>query len=415
MKRLFFSLMLLSFSIGMGYEILSIWKGVYLFQAPPSKEILLKALRLQPLNPDSFYRLGLFYQWNIRNIDLNKSLHYFSQAIERNPLEQAYWVNLAKVLQRMEDQKGFERAMENAILVFPTGYQGRWVIGTLLLQEGILEKALPHFSYILTHYPDQSSVVYDVWFKVVNDPDFILEKLIPKESTSFNQYLSYLYGMSDSESAKKVWRKRVSLGIEAGRNETLRHIEFLISQGEANEAWQVWITRLQEEGFPIPSDGNLVTNGGFEKEKFLGGGFDWKIENVPGAKISFDQSLASEGKNSLKITFNGKENVNFHHIYQVVVLKPNTDYLLKFHMKTKGVTTKSGPKIEVTGVGPAFYGSSESLIGDNEWRELSITFRTTARSNVGLVRVRRERTDKFDRFISGMVWLDDFQLKEVKQ
>lgn len=415
MKRLFFSLMLLSFSIGVGYEILSLWKGVYLFQAPPSKEILLKALRLQPLNPDSFYRLGLFYQWNIRNIDLKKSLHYFIQAIERNPLEQAYWINLAKVLQRMGDQKGFERAMENAILVFPTGYQGRWVIGTLLLQEGILEKALPHFSYILTHYPDQSSVVYDVWFKVVNDPDFILEKLIPKESTSFNQYLSYLYGMRDSESAKKVWRKRASLGIEAGRNETLRHIEFLISQGEANEAWQVWITRLQEEGLPIPSDGNLVTNGGFEKEKFLGGGFDWKIENVPGAKISFDQSVAFEGKNSLKITFNGKENVDFHHIYQVVVLKPNTDYLLKFHMKTKGVTTKSGPKIEVTGVGPAFYGSSESLIGDNEWRKLNITFRTTTQSNVGLVRVRRERTDKFDRFISGMVWLDDFQLKEVKQ
>jgi tetratricopeptide (TPR) repeat protein len=415
LKRLFFYLLILTFSIDVGYEILSIWRGVYLFQAPLSKEVLFKALRLQPMNPDSFYRLGLFYQWDIRNIDLKNSLHYFSQAIERNPLEQTYWINVAKVLKRMGDQKAFERAVENAILVFPTSYQGRWVLGTLLLQQGELEKALPHFSYILAHYPDQSSVVYDLWSKVINETDFILEKLIPKELASFNQYLSYLYGIGDSESAKKVWQKKVSLGFKTDRSETLRYIEFLISHSEANEALQVWMARLQEEELPISSDGNLVTNGGFEKEKLLGGGFDWKIENVSGAKVSFDQSVSFEGKSSLKIVFDGKENVDFRHIYQYVVLKPNADYLLKVHMKTKFITTKSGPRIEVTGVGQTFYGASESLIGDNEWKELSVAFRTPAQSNVGLIRVRRERTDKFDRFISGTVWLDNFQLKEASQ
>jgi hypothetical protein len=81
-------------------------------------------------------------------------------------------------------------------------------------------------------------------------------------------------------------------------------------------------------------------------------------------------------------------------------------------MKTQGVTTKSGMKIEVIGVGPALQGASESLTGDNGWKEMSIAFHTPSQSQGGMIRLRREKTDKFDRFISGSVWLDDVQLRE---
>jgi hypothetical protein len=289
------------------------------------------------------------------------------------------------------------------------------VSGTLLLQQGDLEKALPHFTYILAHYPNRSSLVYDVLFRAINDTDFILEKLVPKDASSMNQYLAYLYEIGDKESAKKAWEKKASYGVKNDRGQTLRHIEFLISHGDFKEAFQVWKARLQEEDLSIPSDGNLITNGGFEKKEILGGGFDWKMTNVPGAEISFDHSMAFEGKSSLKIVFNGKENVDFRHVYQFVALKPNSEYVLKAHMKTKGVTTKSGIRLEISGVGPAFYGASESLIGDNGWKELMIAFRTPAQSQGGVVRVRREKTDKFDRFISGTVWIDNISLTERKQ
>src|SRR4030042_1355816 len=87
---------------------------------------------------------------------------------------------------------------------------------------------------------------------------------------------------------------RASFGYQEDRKETLRYIEFLISQGEFTEAFEVWKARLQEEKILPPSDGNLITNGGFEKEKILGGGFDWKIEEVKGAHNSLDRSIAFE-------------------------------------------------------------------------------------------------------------------------
>jgi len=414
MRRFFSSTLILFISLVVGYQILSIWRGVSLYQKNLSKESLLKAMQAIPSNPDPFYRLGLFYQWDIRNIDLKQSLHYLKKAIERNPLEQDYWLNVAKVFQRMGESKASERALENAIRVFPAGYKGRWVTGSLLLQQGTLEKAIPHFSYILDNYPNQSHMVYDVLGKAANDSDFILERLVPKNPVSLKQYLSYLYESGDRESAQKAWQKKDSFAYKPDRNETLRHIEFLISRGELNEAFLIWKARLQEEGLLSPSDSNLITNGGFEKEKILGGGFDWKIEKIPGAEVAFDPSMAFEGKGSLKIVFNGKENVDFAHVYQFVPLKPNIEYVLKVNMKTQAVTTKSGLKIEVSGVGPAFYKASESLIGDNEWKELMVAFRTPAQSQGGLVRIRREKTAKFDRFISGTVWIDNFSLTETK-
>ena len=155
-------------------------------------------------------------------------------------------------------------------------------------------------------------------------------------------------------------------------------------------------------------------NGGFEKEKLLGGGFDWKIQQVPGAEISFDRTVAFEGKQSLKISFSGKENVDFSHVFQYVPLKPNHKYLLKAEVKTKSLTTKSGIKLEVIGIGPALYEASEPLTGDSDWREVTVPFRTPSQSRGGMIRFRRERTDKYDRFISGTVWIDDVRITEEK-
>ena len=412
-KRIFFYLLVLILSIGLAYDLLSTWRGISLLRPPyPSEEIFFKALRLAPSNPDPFHGLSLFYQWDFRSTDFRKSLSFLHQAIERNPLEQTYWINLAKVHQRLGEKEAFEQALENAISVNPTSYQGRWLAGNMFLQEEDIPKALPHFSYLLRHYPEQSSLVYDVWLKVTDDPDFLLERLVLEDPSSLKSYLSYLYENNDSESAKKVWQKRASLGLKADRSETLRHIDFLISRNEFGEAMEVWKVRLQEEGLSLSTDGNLITNGGFEKEKILGGGFDWKMGEVRGAKVAFDRSVAFEGKGSIRIAFDGKENIDFHHIHQIVLLKPNTDYSLKAYMRTKGITTKSGPKIEVYGIGSSFHASSESVVGDHDWMELSVTFRTTPESQAGVVRVRREKTDKFDRLISGTVWIDNVRLTE---
>jgi len=133
---------------------------------------------------------------------------------------------------------------------------------------------------------------------VVDDRDMILEELVPKDPSSLKHYLSYLYETGDAGSASKAWEKRALFGFEPDWSETLRHIDFLIAKGELNKAYDLWRTKPREAGPHSQGDGNLITNGGFEREGELGTGFDWKIEAVAGAEISIDSGVSFEGKRS---------------------------------------------------------------------------------------------------------------------
>jgi hypothetical protein len=43
---------------------------------------------------------------------------------------------------------------------------------------------------------------------------------------------------------------------------------------------------------------------------------------------------------------------------------------------------------------------------------VTVSFRTPNQSRGGLVRLRREKTDAFDRLISGTAWIDNVRLRE---
>lgn len=411
-KRLSISILVLVALFLASYFILRAWKGTHLLQSSPSKENFLRTIRLIPSSPDPYHRMSLFHEWEMKSIDPEESLRFLREAIERNPFEQRYWLDLAQLLHLKGERKGSEQALEKAVSVFPTGYRGRWVSGTLLLQHGSFDKALPHFTYILSHYPNRSRLVYEISTRAIGDKDLLTERLIPRDPSSINRYIGYLCEKGDYELAKKTWEKKVSYGFKSARAETIRYIELLIGKGKLNEGFEAWKEALREEGLTIPADGNLVTNGAFEQDKLLGGGFDWKIGKVKGAEISFDSSVASDGKRSLKIAFDGKENVNFYHVYQYVPLRPETEYLLRTSMKSDKITTRSGVKIEIIGIGPRLYSASEPVTGTNEWNVMTLAFKTPAGSQGGMVRVRREETQKLDRFIGGTVWIDDVQLRE---
>lgn len=414
MKRYLILISVIGIASLTGIHILSLWRGVFHSQRAFNQDQLLQAAQIDLDNPDPFYRLSVLHRWDLRYMDLKKSKDYLQQAIKRTPLQQDYWLHLATLFQNMDQKEESELALEKALIVFPTGYRGRWMAGNLLLQQGAYQKALRHFSYLLAHYPDESRSIYDLWEAVAKDSDFILEKLIPKDYPSLHQYLTYLYEEREKDKARKVWNRIESLGYQPDQKDTARYVEFLITQGEVKEAFQVWRTKAAAEGIPLPTDGNLINNPGFEAEKSLGGGFDWTINQTPGAVVSIDHSVAFEGKRSLKIRFNGSEDVEFHHVHQWIPWSPHTDYQLKVNMKTEGVTTRSGPKMEVSGIDSVLYGVSESLTGDNDWKELRIAFRTPGQSQGGLLRVRRQKTKNSDRFISGTIWIDDVRLFEAR-
>ena len=136
MKRLIFPILIIIAAIFAAYHILATWRGMALSQKAYTRESLLEAASIDPSNPDPFQKLGVLHQYNLLQVDLKKAAQYFQKAIEKNPLEQEYWLHLAKIFQRMGEAGASERFLENAIMVFPSAYRGRWVRETSFCSRG---------------------------------------------------------------------------------------------------------------------------------------------------------------------------------------------------------------------------------------------------------------------------------------
>jgi hypothetical protein len=190
----------------------------------------------------------------------------------------------------------------------------------------------------------------------------------------------------------------------------LRYINYLISWGEIREAKEEWKGLM---GVQVDQR-NLVWNGSFEEAETLNNGFDWKIGKARGVDIGMDDNHAKTGNKALKIDFNGKENVNFSHVSQIIPIEPEKKYVLNVSIMTENITTTNGIKIEFIGLnGCKFHESTEVITGTNPWKEFGLRAETPKGCYLGMVRVRREKSDKFNNQIAGTVWIDSVRIEEV--
>ena len=158
-----------------------------------------------------------------------------------------------------------------------------------------------------------------------------------------------------------------------------------------------------------------ITNPGFETE-YSGRGFDWRYwkEKEGICEVMRVNHDAWEGDYALKIHFNGRENVDFYHFYQIFTADSLATYRLTYTWKSQDLTTDEGPFIEIIGYDKeGVYAAGPKIIGSQPWREVSLEFDIPEGCRAGIVRLRRHPSHRFDSKIRGTVWLDDFQLEKI--
>src|SRR6266852_4768003 len=176
------------------------------------------------------------------------------------------------------------------------------------------------------------------------------------------------------------------------------------------EARSVWGQAVEMAGITpsAPSDGSLVWDGGFEGD-FIPGGFGWRWRPDPGVQFTFDRETKHSGDRSLRITFDGVENLNFTHLFQYVPVQPGKTYQYSAYVKTEEITTNRGPCFAVfDSRNPGATGRlTPDLTGTQPWTRLELSF--TAGSDTRLVTVvlRRIPSEKLDNKLRGTVWVDD--------
>jgi hypothetical protein len=155
----------------------------------------------------------------------------------------------------------------------------------------------------------------------------------------------------------------------------------------------------------------LITNGNLQAH-ILDGAFDWRVFPVAGVAVSQDSAGPSADTRSLRIEFDGTQNLYYGSVFQFVPAQPRTKYTFSAFTRSQAITTDAGVGVQISDGYDTnkILGSTEPLIGTTPWSEQSFSFETPRETRLLIVRIVRSPSQKFDNKIAGAFWLSRVSL-----
>ncbi|HUZ46093.1 MAG TPA: tetratricopeptide repeat protein [Terriglobia bacterium] len=373
------------------------------------------ASRYDPGNAAYHLQLGRLYQYSVTNARPKQAVEQFRRAVELNSYDPQAWLNLAAALEFEGQTAQAEKYLNHASTLAPYLPIYQWTVGNYFLLHGNTQEAFRHLKVVLAGSREYDQTVFNVAWKSSGNANQILQELIPYDLAAEFSYLDYLTSLQKFPDAAAVWQRIADSPKNFDPQQTAAYIDALLRAHHPAKAYQVW-SNLESRGLirkPSDENGpNLITNGDFE-DNLSKMGFGWRIIPVDGVYAGLDTSTFHSPGHSLAVQFSGKQNLDYRQIYQFVKVSPNRNYHLQAFIKTEGITTDSGPRLEVRDAynPPALDKFSEDATGTSQgWNPVNLDFKAGPKTDLIIVALARLPIQKIDNQIAGRVWLDDVVL-----
>jgi len=378
---------------------------------------LRRAVAWNPSNPALHLRLAHAYDSTMDTSGTKQAQHEFEMALRLQPTFGPTWLQLALLAHRLGERERARQALDTALRLDPHNVRLRWEAALLTLRSGERDTALEHLRYVLAADPAQADAAFQLAVAIL-DPEVAPASLLPSEPEPLMAIIRMAMRDRDLPLARAAWGRQAELSaamLPSLQREYLQrdYLEFLLQEGDAVGARQLW-TQIVPASI-ADSSGNLVWNGGFERERLRGWGFDWQVRQAWGVEVSLDRFAAASGRQSLHLSFNSFPTLDFYGVYQRVAVEPGSAYHLRALAKALEFTTQSGVKLQVvTPDGEQVLGETAAIAGTTaDWVTLEAHVQVPPNITLVVLRVRREPAPGPEGNLGGKVWLDDTTLTPV--
>ncbi len=240
---------------------------------------------------------------------------------------------------------------------------------------------------------------------------------VPRSVTPGKYYLGVGFAMMNAPGDSRASTLATQLfEVASIVVEAERPVEDLVAGEDVAQALQAWGNLKL----------NLVRNGGFEDalDHWVGARrakADW---HWPGVSIQVDETVAAEGRHSLRIDFTGGRDTNFEAVFQRVPLEKGKKYRLQYLVKCDEVTSDRGVGVEVmslTSKGRESIGATpaaQRAIGSTPWTAVSFDLEAPLVNGECHLYIQRHgassrRSENSPLSpIGGSVWLDGIAIVE---
>lgn len=376
-----------------------------------------RAVSLEPRNPRNWYLLGRSYLYDLEQPDPAKAVSALHRSIELDPYSAEAMLDLAIAYDSEGDAKQARAALTEAQRVYPLSADVSWSFGNFLLRQGEQDEAFTQFYKTLQLDPKRAAEAYSRSLQLQPDARIVLDKVIPPSPVSYVLILHMLSDADQMDQAQLVWSRLVGLNTRVPLREIVVFFDALNRMRQSVRAAELWPQAAAMMENPPPPDpaGSLIWDGSFESG-FVGGGFTWQFTPVTrNVQISFDRSEKHSGEQSLRLLFNGLENLNFEDACHQFVAAPGKSYLLSGWVKTQSLTSSEGVRLQIS----TFDGKSVASLQSNEihgtqpWTQIALPW-TSPQAALSKVCLRRKMSDMPGSDIQGAAWLDDVTLLPVR-
>ena len=383
------------------------------WDASSNPALWLKAAKLEPGNADYWRHVGLMRQWDLNPSDMGDAMHYLQIAAKVNSRSSGVWMDLADAYATAGDAARAKEAYDRAQTSFPMSAEVAWRYGNFLLYRENYSEAYPKIREAISIDPSLTqSALTECW---QSNPDVapIVKGLLPDKREYYVSAVGFFLAQKLADPAVAVWNRQRERGLAVNMEETVLLVDALISEDRIREALQVWRSGLQASNWVQDSEEgrSLVLNGGFEHD-IANGGFEWREVPLSAANFDFDSAFAHSGTRSLRIEFDGTENVDFGHLFQYVPVASDSRYHFSVFVRTGGLTTDRGISFEILDAHhpEQVQVATRELTGTNGWTVLQTDFVSGPDTQAVKITLRRTPSWKFDNKFSGTVWVDDVTL-----
>jgi hypothetical protein len=341
-------------------------------------------------------------------------IRLYQTAVRLSPFDAGYTADLAQA----NDWAGrtnvalplFQRAQQ----LFPNSPEINWKLANFYIRSGNTRDALPALKKILSSNIIEKNQTFALCDHAGIDSVTVLDKLLPPDIPKYFAYLNFETQHSNFSAAQETWNRLLGLNSPFEPKEAFPLLDTLIRSHELDSASQVWSSLVSRfpDRIPAPaSTNNLITNGNLQAD-ILDGAFDWRVFPVSGVAVAQDSTGPSVGTRSLRVEFDGTQNLYYGSVLQFVPAQPRTKYMFSAFTRSQAVTTDAGVGVQISdGYDPnKILGSTDPLIGTTPWSEQSFSFETPSDTRLLILRIVRSPSQKLDNKIAGAFWLSHVSL-----
>ncbi len=330
------------------------------------------------------------------------------------PLHAPTWLDYADWLKSRGEVEQAARLTDQGRALWPGRPRLLWRAALLQLELGDFERAFEALRDYWAVEPGDGVRALGLMRRLRPEPETLAnvartawESGVTEPLVYQRQVLALASGTGDQTLAAALWA-RLDDTARADENLLFPYLRLLIEGHHYDTLDRVW---EQVTGAP-PG----LYNGDFERP-LMNGGLGWRYRSEgEGFRVDRRQERAFGDSHAIRIEFAGTHNVNFHHLSQLMRVRPGQPYRLSGYWAGHELTTRSGVFVELYTVDSEQRARVRLEPRWGTWTrerfELDIEVPDTA--HLLAVRVRRRATDALDRLIGGTLWLDDLTLHSVQ-